>query len=192
MHLKMSSAKCLILNVLKLPIRSLDLSRHFISVNSLGPSDAYVSGSAAIIGSNNGLSPNWRRAIIWTNVRTLLIRSLGTNLSEILIKIHIFSLKKMHLKISSGKWRPFCLGHNVLIWYCLKGDAIDIIHKSQNAPVPYPTMLHSEQKCAHFCSEWSIVGYVTGALWDLWNWSICDQWLCHQELVITVMPYPVT
>ena len=29
------------------------------------------------------------------------------------------------------------------------------------------TMLHSEQKCAHFCSEWSIVGYGKGACWDL-------------------------
>ena len=36
--------------------------------------------------------------------------------------------------------------------------------------VPHPTMLHSEQKCAHFCSEteWSIVGCGTGAFWDLW------------------------
>ena len=33
-------------------------------------------------------------------------------------------------------------------------------------------MLHSEQKCAHFCSEWSIVGYGIGAFWNLWNWSI--------------------
>ena len=33
--------------------------------------------------------------------------------------------------------------------------SIDQIHKSQNASVPYPTMLHSEQKCAHFCSECS-------------------------------------
>ena len=49
---------------------------------------------------------------------------------------------------------------------------IDLINKSQNAPVPYPTMLHSEQRCAHFCSEWSIVGYGTGAFWDLWNWFI--------------------
>ena len=49
---------------------------------------------------------------------------------------------------------------------------IELIHKSQNATVLYPTMLHSEQKCAHFCSEWSIVGYGTGAFWDLWNWSI--------------------
>ena len=30
-------------------------------------------------------------------------------------------------------------------------------------------MYHSEQKYAHFCSEWCIVGYGRGALWDLWD-----------------------
>ena len=25
---------------------------------------------------------------------------------------------------------------------------------------------------AYFCSEWCLVGYGTGALWDLWDWSI--------------------
>ena len=29
-------------------------------------------------------------------------------------------------------------------------------------------MPHSEQKCAHFCSECSIVSYGTGAFWDMW------------------------
>ena len=43
----------------------------------------------------------------------------------------------------------------------------ELIYKSQSSPAPYPTMLHSEQKCAHFCSEWSIVGYKTSAFWDL-------------------------
>ena len=33
-------------------------------------------------------------------------------------------------------------------------------------------MPHSEQKCAHFYSEWCVVGYETGALWDLWDWPI--------------------
>ena len=47
-------------------------------------------------------------------------------------------------------------------------NRIDLIHKSHNAPVPYPTMHHSEQKCAHFCSEWCMVGYGTGVLWHLW------------------------
>ena len=40
--------------------------------------------------------------------------SSGTNFCEILIEIPIFSFIKMHLKISPGKWRPFCLGLNVL------------------------------------------------------------------------------
>ena len=71
-------------------------------------------GEHANIGSDNGLSPNRRQAIIWTNAGILLIGPLGTNFNEILIAIHTFSFKKMHLKMSSGKWRPFCLGLNVL------------------------------------------------------------------------------
>ena len=68
-----------------------------------------------IIGSDNGLAPSRRQAIIWTNAAILLTGLLGTNFSEILIKVCIFSFKKMHLKMSSGKWRPFCLGLNVLM-----------------------------------------------------------------------------
>ena len=40
---------------------------------------------------------------------------LGINFSEILIEIQTFSFEKMHLKMSSAKWRPFCLTLNVLI-----------------------------------------------------------------------------
>ena len=68
----------------------------------------------AIIGSDNGLSPGWRQAIIWTNAGILIIGPLGTNFHEILIEIHTFSFRKMHLKMLSGKWRPSCLGLNVL------------------------------------------------------------------------------
>ena len=67
-----------------------------------------------IIGSNNGLAPEWRQAIIWTNARILLIGPLGTNFSEILIGIQTFTFNKMHLKMSSAKWHPFCLSLNVL------------------------------------------------------------------------------
>ena len=63
-----------------------------------------------IIGSDNGLSPGRRQAIIWTNAGILLIGPLGTNFSEILIAILTFSFKKMHLKVSSAKWRPLCPG----------------------------------------------------------------------------------
>ena len=54
--------------------------------------------------------------------------TLRINFSEILIKIHIFSFKKMPLKMSSEKWRPSCLGLNQLTnlyvlavfeyWFC--------------------------------------------------------------------------
>ena len=71
-------------------------------------------GNLTIIGPDNGLSPGRRQAIIWTNPGILLIGPWGTNFSEILIGIHTFSFKKIHLRMSSAKWRPFCLGLNVL------------------------------------------------------------------------------
>ena len=66
------------------------------------------------IGSDNGLSPERHQAIIWNNAGILLIWTLGTKFNEILIESHTFSFKNIHLKISSGKWRPFCLGLNML------------------------------------------------------------------------------
>ena len=71
-------------------------------------------GNLTITGSDNGLSPGRRQAIIETNAGILLIGPRGTNFSQILIKICIFSFKKMHLKMASGKWRPLWLGLNVL------------------------------------------------------------------------------
>ena len=69
----------------------------------------------AIIGSDNGLSPGQCQAIILTNAEIFLIWPLGTNVSEIFIEIHIFSFKKMHLKMSSAICQPFCFRFNVLI-----------------------------------------------------------------------------
>ena len=73
-------------------------------------------GKTTIIGSDNGLSPGRRQAIIWTNAGILLTGPLGTNFSGILIEILTFSFTKMRLKVSSAKWRPFCFGLDVLIW----------------------------------------------------------------------------
>ena len=64
-------------------------------------------GKLAIIGSDNGLSRGRRQAIIWTNAGLSSFGTPETNFSEILIEIETFSFKKMHLTISSGKWRPF-------------------------------------------------------------------------------------
>ena len=74
-------------------------------------------GKLIIIGSDNGLSPVRRQAII-TSAGILLIGPLGRNFSEILIGIQTFSFKKMCLEMPSAKWRPFCLGLNVLTDVC--------------------------------------------------------------------------
>ena len=66
------------------------------------------------IGSDNGLSPGRHQAITWSNAGILLNWALGTNFSEILSEIDTFLFKQMRLKMSSGKWRPYCLGLNVL------------------------------------------------------------------------------
>ena len=72
-------------------------------------------GKLTIIGSDNGLSPGRRLAIIWNNAGILSIGPLGKNFNDILIRIQIFSFKKLRFKLSSAKWRQFCPGLNVLI-----------------------------------------------------------------------------
>ena len=74
-------------------------------------------GNLIIIGPDNGLSPGRRQAIIWTNAGILWIGPLGINFSEILIEILTSSFTKMRLKVSSAKWRAFCLGLNALCIY---------------------------------------------------------------------------
>ena len=78
------------------------------------------------------------------------------------------------LKATVTLLRPVCFGDSNCQWYflCVVGSHLwhspiyeynmtilqisqwrrglyDLIHKSQNAPVPYPTMPHSEQKCVY-------------------------------------------
>ena len=61
-------------------------------LNSPRPSDTYASVNKAIIGSDNGLPPVRRQAIIWTNAG-ILIGSLETHFGEIWIEIWYILLK---------------------------------------------------------------------------------------------------
>ena len=54
----------------------------------------HASVSQSVTGSDNGLSPPWRKVIIWTNADWLLTEPLWTKFSEIWIKIQQFSYKK--------------------------------------------------------------------------------------------------
>ena len=109
-----------------------------------------------IIGSYNGLSPGRRQAIIWTNAGILLIGPLGTKFNEILIEIHTFSFKEMHLKIPSGKWRPFCLGLK-----CVKNNFpancfVSKLHLSQDDytfQAAFLNALRSRQNGRHFTDD---------------------------------------
>ena len=104
-----------------------------------------------IIGPDNGLSPSRHQAIIWSNAGILSIRTLGTNFSEILIEIHTFSFKKMHLNMSSGKWRPSCLSLHVLSTargskqhhWCHTHTCSPSVHYSRWEPAQYKYQPHS-------------------------------------------------
>ena len=67
-----------------------------------------------IIGSDNGLSPGRRQAIIWTNAGILVNGPLGTNFSEILIEIQTFFIQENALEyviceMASILSRPQCV-----------------------------------------------------------------------------------
>ena len=99
----------------------------------------YCVSKLMITGSKNGLSPSQHGAIIWTNAVIPLIRTLGTKFSQILRKIHTFSFKKMHLKMSSAKLHQICLSLNVLshhqqwYWICKRGRQAPVLHESKLA-----------------------------------------------------------
>ena len=80
----------------------------------------YASVNWVSIGSGNGLSPLWPQAIFWNNADLLSIGPLGTNLSEIQIKIWSFSFTEILLKVSSVKRHPFCPGRDKLNNLCLR------------------------------------------------------------------------
>ena len=98
--------------------------------NSSPPSAAYnTSVNWVSIDSGNGLSPLRCQAITWTNAGLLSIGLLGTNFSEIRIRILSFSYKKMHLKLPI--WQPFCPGGDELMGhttYCLLLVLLPLYH----------------------------------------------------------------
>ena len=74
-------------------------------------------GNMTRISSDNGLAPEQRQTIFWTNTGILLIGPLGTNFSEILIEIQAF-----FLNIYVWKWR--LLISVILSWpKCVKDRA---------------------------------------------------------------------
>ena len=125
------------------------------------------------ISSDNGLSPGRRQAIIWTNAGILLIWYLGINFSEILIEILTCSFKKMRLKVSSAKWRPCCLGLNMLMSKTIKMTCFPCTKECYTFPKSieyHTTNIHFHAYLehhtlttglAHYCSWLGILGPVS-------------------------------
>ena len=110
-------------------------------------------GKLTIIGSDNGLSPERRQAIIWTNDGIFLIGPLGTNFSEISIGIQTFSFKKMHLKMSSATWRLFGLGLNELLCCCVERGYLGPVSLITNQRYRKSHTKLKSTKCI-FCGWW--------------------------------------
>ena len=140
-----------------------------------------------IIGSDNGLSPGRRQAIIWTNAGILSIGPLGTNFSEILIGIQTFSFKKMHFKMASAKWRPFCLGLNVLI---TTNSPILNEHPDEGHCMPSIPAIKSRDQSWYVPSQWEkslqyndfshwLDTYLAWSLQEHPNLDLLDKWMIN-------------
>ena len=67
----------------------------------------------------------------------------------------------------------FLLQFSVTSNMCIRSMSINLWDKSHNAPVPYPTMhlfVTEMYTCVNIClTRWCIVGYLSDALWNLWD-----------------------
>ena len=114
-----------------------------------------------IIGSDNCLAPDRWQAITWTNAGILLIGPSGTGFSEILIEIHTFSFKKIHLEMVANLSQP----------QCVKPSYLYIM----GIPLLIRQYLYIEIRCC--CLHWNILdklGYTYG--------SWCPGHLCRQDI----------
>ena len=137
-----------------------------------------------IVGSDNGLSPGWRQAIIWTHAGILLIGPVGTNFSEILIEIYTSSFKKIRLKISSAKWRPCCLGLNVLKTKVVSTSAVVLLIPWYNIHWVQPLLAHRDHFVNAPSQSWCYI--VTQSLIG-WAHSQNNPW--QNSLIKQTLPW---
>ena len=145
-------------------------------------------GNLTTIGLDNDLSPGRHQAVIWTNAGILLIGPLETNFSEVVIEIHIFSFKKMNLKMS-GKWRPSWLGLSVLVW----GISCPLIGYTQIARFMGPTWGQTGSCRPQMGPTWTLLSEVLcAALRDTVWWDLRPpqtQWRPKIKVYIYIYMY---
>ena len=103
-----------------------------------------------ITGSDSGLSPGRRQAIIWTNAEILLIRPLGANFSEILIEIDTFSLKKKVIwkcRLEMATILPRPQGVNLPCPNCIVTASLHQVSQNGMSVTRYSFLTHTESTC---------------------------------------------
>ena len=133
-----------------------------------------------ITGSNYGLSPGRRQAIIWTNARILLIGPLGTSFSEILIAIATFSFKNMHCicRLENG-------GHFVSASMCLYSN-LHYVYGN----LLYEYMVKKNSISQHIWMDINIHYIDLGPrLRDRRSWNDLDKWKAIQDVQIKQIKY---
>ena len=129
-------------------------------------------GNLTIIGSDNGLSPGRRQAIIWTSVGILLIGPLGTNFSEIPFCLGLNVLISTAVEVMA--WMSNNIPHELMItcpcsifrYFMLSIKAPDI---HQFHFVYYPEVFATEYACDYFviCSLWLYSQFSVDSLFHL-------------------------
>ena len=186
MHVKMSSAKC------RLSSSCCSMLTHWGQVTHI-----WVS-KLATIGSDNGLSHGRCQSTIWTNAGILLIWDLGTHFSEILSEIDTFLFKKIHLKMSSAKWRQLRLGLSGLILFYICHEPLIRYVKLRVAHAPgmpgtfsLPPRVSNPDMHHGTCVTnvpWCMVGSQTsGFLWSRWRRrrSRPSRRMCNPQLYVS-------
>ena len=87
------------------------------------------------------IEAEWRQAIIWTSAG-ILLTELRNKIEWHLNKNSYLFITKMRLKMSSVKWRPFCLGLNVLN-HCVRNLVQDGMF------ITVPGSFQAVYKCAY-------------------------------------------
>ena len=156
----------------------------FLALTHWGRMTHICSSELTIIGSDNGLSPGRRQAIIWTNAGISLIGPLGTNFNENSIEIHTLSLKKIHLKCRLADGGHFVSAPKcqvVFMWYIHDLKYRKSVHSSSAL-----TTESNSNRWAIWIESWSLYCYWDAILWSrdsqqmgaqFFHWKLCCHWL---------------
>ena len=126
---------------------------------SLGHNEWHICLSKLnIIGSDNGLLPGQRQAIIWTNAGILLIGPLGTNFSKIDRNSNISIEENSFENVVCGKAAilspPQCV--NTALYYAINISVTNLVG------VPRPFLSSHIMAISHFEGQPTFLGLLTG------------------------------